>query len=177
MFAQLSIPLKIPKIPIEKKLVQHSGSHDRNKFLHTDSLQDDNIAGIKLYSCGEIFDSEIIKQLPKKLIDAEIPSVYFMEVEKENKKANYLPPHIDRGRRCAINFYIECSGEITEFYDKNIKLMASFSANNNSAWILDVTKPHAVKFKTGNRRSGITLSFKHRSYEKIVSELKDYIQC
>lgn len=171
-FKKLNFGVTLQPVPTDKVLVQHSGSHDRNKFLHTDKLDEANIAGIKLYSCGTKFDSEIIEQLPQELVSIETPSVYYMEVEKENNEATYLPPHIDRGRRCALNFYIDCDEEVTEFYDENANMLGSFSATKGSAWLLDVSKPHSVKFNNSNKRTGITLSFKHKNYEQVVSALK-----
>lgn len=177
MFSELNLPISIPAMPLSRQLVQHSGSHDRAKFLHTDKLDETKIAGIKLYLCGEKFDTEILSQLPKELLDVEVPYVYAMDVEKESTEANYLPPHIDRGRRCALNFYTECGEEVTEFYDANTNLLGSFSAKKGSAWLLDVSKPHAVRFNSSAKRSGVTLSFRHKNYDKIADVLKGYIKC
>lgn len=177
MFKQINIPIKIPNIPVGIKLVQNSGSHDRHKFLYTEKLDDINIASISLYSCGKEFDEIFLSQLPKKLLDIEVPSVYFMTISKENKNANYLPIHIDKGRRCALNFYTKCNDEITEFYNEDGKFLNSFIAKKDSVWLLDVSKPHSVKFNSNSKRNGITLSFKHKNYERIENSLKEYIKC
>lgn len=177
MFTKLNLSISMPTMPLTRQLVQHSGSHDRAKFLHTDKLDEVSIAGIKLYSCGKEFDEKVLSQLPKELLNVEVPYVYVMDVEKEDTKANYLPPHIDRGRRCALNIYTECAEEVTEFYDENANMLDSFSATKGSAWLLDVSKPHAVKFNSNAKRSGITLSFRHKNYDKIAAALKGYKKC
>jgi len=116
---------------------------------------------------------------------------FFMTMMRVNTA---IPPHTDSGIQSTINFYIRTDNCLTQFYrikndrpktkqvinqtDGHIFDVAdldtteSFVAETNSAWLLDVTKPHAV-IPLGDfaERVAIVLSSK-LSYSTVADLLK-----
>lgn len=157
-----------PVSEVLKELVQKSGGSERAKYKHTNDIPDRDIAEIRLYSVDTITSDYLINQLPKAVLDIERPKVFYMEVDCA-EGANYLPPHIDRGRRCAINLYTKCAGEKTIFYGD---VQDVFIAKDNEVWALDVSKPHSVQFNKNGIRTGYTFSFKHAKYRHLIHALE-----
>lgn len=129
-------------------------------------------------------------------IDSIIPKEYqkyfFMTIMKINRE---IPPHTDSGIKTAINFYIKTDDCLTQFYKfvtdkpktkqvenqtnghiydvKDLDRVASFMAQPNEGWVLNVTKPHAVipqfNFK---ERLAVALSTE-LEYDVVCDLLKD----
>jgi hypothetical protein len=98
-----------------------------------------------------------------KVIPEQERDNFFMTMMRVNTA---IPPHTDSGIQSTINFYIRTDNCLTQFYrvktntpvtrqvdnqtdghifDVNdLDAVESFVAKTNSAWLLDVTKPHAV---------------------------------
>lgn len=97
-----------------------------------------------------------------------IPEKYHKDISITLMKINTeIPPHTDSGIKSTINFYIQTSDCLTQFYKldadkpkiKQIKNQSdgviynendlirttSFLASPGEAWLLDVSKPHSVK--------------------------------
>jgi hypothetical protein len=103
-----------------------------------------------------------------------------------------VPPHTDSEINCTINFYVETEPCVTKFYrsegnsvtlkipdqtngriyDKdNLVCTGEFMAKSGDAYLLDVTKIHAVQPLFGlNKRTAITLCTDKYDYDQ-VSEM------
>jgi hypothetical protein len=116
---------------------------------------------------------------------------FFMTMMRVNTA---IPPHTDSGIQSTINFYIRTDDCLTQFYqlktttptttqvdnqtDGHIFDVAdltetnAFVAEPNTAWLLDVTKPHSV-IPQGNfaERQAIVLSSK-LPYSQVIELLK-----
>jgi hypothetical protein len=101
-----------------------------------------------------------------------------MKMEKPHPDST-VPPHVDIGRRSAINVYINCAEETTEFFEANEekKILTSqgkFIAKEGEAWLLNVSKPHAVRMSRANFRSCISFSFRRLRFSELVSLLPTF---
>jgi hypothetical protein len=177
-FAKLMLSIDVASvISSEKTLMQVADVHNRERYKYT-QWQDEVTAPTPLFMyrlTGEA-EQSILKQLPKGLLDREVPGVYYMRMPKPCAESQSLPPHIDRGRRAAINIYMTCTGEITQFFDadyetRNLTLVDSFVANPGEAWLLDVSKPHAVLMQEAVERTGVSLSFRKARFSEIATIL------
>lgn len=104
-----------------------------------------------------------------------------------------IPPHTDTGILVTINFYIETSNCITQFYkfkndpkkyqienqkegfifdENDLEPAGSFIAEQYDAWVLDVSQPHSVK-PIGNitERLGLSLATNTYSYDDVCNML------
>lgn len=168
-FLKLNLSSLNPPTSIEGlTLAQVAGAKERSRYKYTDTIPDQDIAEIRLYAIPNEVAEYMLKQLPQNILNIEVPKVYYMEVVCAGS-ASYLPPHIDKGRRCALNLYVDCAEEETIFYGDT---QESFVAKNNEAWLLDVSKPHSVKFSADRKRIAYTFSFKHAKYEKLANILR-----
>lgn len=177
-FEKLKIPIDVSGvIAAEKTLVQVADVHNRERYKYT-QWQEEAYAPTPLLMykvTGEV-EQYILRQLPKALLERETPGVFYMRMPKPCAESKSLPPHIDRGRRAAINIYMTCSGEITQFFDaddetRKLTLVDSFVANPGEAWLLDVSKPHAVLMQEAAERAGVSLSFRKVRFSEIANIL------
>jgi hypothetical protein len=112
--------------------------------------------------------------LLQKQLDKEKPGVYFMHMPKPCAGSTAVPPHVDRARRTALNIYLKCSNEITEFYEadeetKTLTAVERFVAKPHDMWALDVSKPHAVLMAEAMERSAISISFRRVRYPELIA--------
>lgn len=156
-------------------IVQRSDQANRAKYKYTDWLEE-KAPGTPLYiyALPTPLQNEILKLLPPKLLEKEVPGVYFMHMPKPCKESESLPPHVDRARRTAVNIYLKCSGEITEFFDadeetKTLTAVERFVAKPYEMWALDVAKPHAVWMTDAMERSAISISFRRVRFDELVT--------
>lgn len=122
-------------------------------------------------------ERQVIDLLPDSLKDTELPRAHLMKMKRLSEKPNMLYPHVDRGRRVAINFYLVCGDETTQFYEadeatKNLTLAADFCAKEGECWMLDVSKPHSVIMNAAPERIGLSLSYRRSRYEDLVGRLE-----
>jgi len=160
-----------------KKYLKHT---DEDKLLQ--HYADKRI----LYKQIDFPYSPILKLLPQKLLELEIPMPHWQVFG-----GDYLvPPHIDKGRLCAINIYTSVNGERTVLYNKlrnGVRLetenefvtnesfipewiteTGSFIANQWDVYLLDVSCPHAVINMTSNKRISISFSFYKLKFNDIL---------
>ncbi len=172
-FNKLDIKISIPEFdPSKLSVMQIVDVPNRDKYKYT--LWEKEIAPptpLHIFCTTKEFAKKITDQLPKEITDLEIPNVYYMRMEKPHIDST-VPPHVDRGRRAAINIYIDCNKEVTEFFEadetnKTLISKGSFVAQPNDVWLLNVSKPHAVRMKAASLRSGISLSFRKLKAEQI----------
>jgi hypothetical protein len=122
-------------------------------------------------------EKQVIDLLPDALKDAEVPRVHLMKMKRLSDRPNMLYPHVDRGRRVAINFYLVCGDETTLFFEadeatRNLTPVAVFCAKEGECWMLDVSKPHAVIMNAAPERMGLSLSYRRSRYEDLTRRLE-----
>jgi hypothetical protein len=102
--------------------------------------------------------------LPKKLLEEEIPGIIFNVIDPTNDgKHAMLGPHVDKIRKCAINFYLNPTGEETKYYaykDCKITQVDSFIVNSDI--------PHSVDLKQNHIRKILSFSFVNTPFEKVL---------
>jgi hypothetical protein len=130
----------------------------------------------KTYQLLEEDKKKIISQLPQSLLALETPDdIGIMNmILPESDDVVYLPPHIDKVRLTAINFYLETSGGETLYYeyiDGELKEKFKFVANKGEIWLLDVDKPHSVKIQYPYVRKVLTISFKKLKYGEVLNHV------
>lgn len=100
-----------------------------------------------------------------------------------------LPPHIDNGILTTINFYIACSGYVTQFYDVETEFDApyaqgdgrtydlnllrktdSFIAQDGDAWVLNVRVPHSISSLSSDQlpRTAIVMQTRKHSFDRVI---------
>jgi len=126
-----------------------------------------------MYSLLPEVEQQIIDSLPDSLKHKETPRAFLMKMKRLSDKPNMLYPHVDRARRTAINFYLACGDETTQFYDvdeaeKSLTPAESFCAKVGDCWVLDVSKPHSVVMNAAPERVGLTLSYRRTKYADFV---------
>lgn len=177
-FKRIALNIDVQRLEAApRRLVQVSDDHNRDRYPYT-RWQPEAAAPTPLlmYALPDDVVEGIIAQLPPSLMKRERPSVHLMAMPKPCPESRSLPPHVDRGRRCAINVYLACGGEVTEFYDADEKactlsLVDSFIAKPGEAWLLDVSKPHAVMMREAKERLGLTISFRRVKFAEMAAML------
>jgi len=114
----------------------------------------------------------LISQLPKKVLELEIPYVFIIKVDPSDSPLPILAAHVDINRSCGINIYIEANGERTQFYDwdpktKTLSETEYFIAERGECWLMDTTIPHSVSLVTGMQRVMLTFSFVKSPYQTV----------
>ena len=177
MFKKLALTIDTHEIlAAPRTLVQVSDVYNRKRYKYTEWIEESAPpTPLLMYSLPESVTNKIITQLPPKLVQRELPGVFLMVMAKPCPESKALPPHIDRGRRAAINVYLKCNGETTQFYSadeemKSLSLLGEFTAQEGDAWLMDVSMPHAVMMRDATERVGISMSFRHSRYQEL-SEL------
>ena len=178
-FKQLDITLDVQWIlSTPHQLIQTTdiGKVDKYKYA---SWVDSTIEPTPLLMFSLLPDVEkrVIDLLPDALKDAEVPRVHLMKMKRLSDRPNMLYPHIDRGRRVAINFYLVCGDETTLFFEadeatSSLKSVAEFCAKEGECWMLDVSKPHAVIMNAAPERMGLSLSYRRSRYEDLAGSLE-----
>lgn len=161
-----------------RELVQVADVHNRGRYKYTEWQDEDAPpTPLLMYRLQDDVVEKVLSQLPKDLLAREVPGVYLMRMPKPCEESKSLPPHIDRGRRAAINIYLKCDGETTEFYEadeksKSLSVTGSFTAAKGESWLMDVSVPHAVLMRESNERIGLSLSFRRLRYADLAQMLE-----
>lgn len=129
----------------------------------------------RVYDTREEDEKRIIAQLPKKLLDLEVPRLWVLNIQAAEDGKSMLAPHTDIGRVTTVNFYSNTNGERTCFYEYGaggaIKEVGSFVAKDGEAWVLDVSNPHGVELVKGKTRRVLSLSFLTTPFDKVMEAL------
>jgi hypothetical protein len=175
---RLNLSFDLSGIELDTSLLTFNGEFYRPQKYGVSMLRDPNIKVTTnvTYQLKEEDKKKIISQLPPSLIQLETPTdIGIMEIiTLEGTDDVYLPPHVDKVRLTAINFYLETNADVTTYYNynqgKTIPIF-DFVANKHEAWLLDVDKPHSVKLKSPVKRKILTISFKNLSYKEVLSHV------
>lgn len=127
------------------------------------------------YEAADEDAARIIAQLPKKLLDIEVPKVWILNIQATTDEKVMLAPHKDGVRLTAVNFYTKTNGERTVFYEYkagSIKEVDSFVAQDGDTYIMNVDEPHSVELCPGEARKFLTLAFITTPFEQVVSALQ-----
>jgi len=133
-------------------------------------VTDEQFTGIKYYDTRQTNPVwSLVKETARKYW-----SLSFMEI------SGSIMPHTDSGAATVINVYGQTNNGVTRFYQPNVMQLdkdkiknqtngnifkqeqlteiGSFVANNNDAWLLDVSKIHAVDMQGNCARWAYCLS-------------------
>ena len=179
-FSQIELKFDVPDFDISSwRMAQVADISDRARYKYT--LWEKELAPptpLHVYAVPEPYAKSLLLQLPRAVLDREVPGVFYMKMEKPHPNST-VPPHVDIGRRSAINVYIKCSQEITEFFEANeetktLTSQGTFVAKEGDAWLLNVSKPHAVRMSCASLRSCISFSFRKLRFDELVGLLPAY---
>jgi hypothetical protein len=125
----------------------------------------------------------LFHKLHRKNIFTIKPSIYFCEFTG----SGLVTPHTDVKDTVALNFYLSSTIDATIFYTPNegavtipntqsyrvdqVNEVARFSARQFDAYVLDVTKIHAIDKTDDSVRSMISYRWQGPSYEEILNSL------
>ncbi len=172
-FRRLELSIEVPEFDVSAcRLVQIADVPNRARYKYT--LWEKESAPptpLHVFEVPNPYAAQLRSQLPQAVLDREVPGVFYMKMEKPHPDST-VPPHIDVGRRTAINVYIHCSEENTEFFsadeqNKTLISRGSFKAKKGEAWLLNVSKPHAVRMSDANLRSCISFSFRRLKFDEL----------
>jgi len=178
-FKKLNISLDFRWIlPTPHQLIQTTdiGKVDKYKYASwADSTFEPT--PLLMFSLLPDVEKQVIDLLPNALKDGEAPRVHLMKMKRLSDRPNMLYPHVDRGRRVAINFYLVCGGKTTLFFEadeatRSLTPIAEFCAKEGECWMLDVAKPHAVIMNAARERIGLSLSYRRNRYEDLARRLE-----
>jgi hypothetical protein len=128
---------------------------------------------LEVYKLPNEITNTVLQQLPLMLLEKEVPDVFFAKFVK-GVSTDILLPHIDIGRRCGINIYIDSSpDQVTSFYNCNqsieqLEVIETFVSNPGETWGLDTTVLHSVLMPDTSPRSFISLSFRKLKLKNLV---------
>ena len=177
-FSQLTLNIEVPAFDTSQwRMVQIADVPDRARYKYT--LWEQELVPptpLHVYAVPEPYAKQLLAQLPQPVLEREVPGVYYMKMEKPHPNST-VPPHVDVGRRTAINVYTHCAEEVTEFFepDETAQLLTSkgsFTAEAGDAWLLNVSKPHAVRMKKAQLRACVSFSFRRLRFEELEVLLK-----
>lgn len=172
-YKKLNIAISVPDMDTANwRLAQVADVPDRARYKYT--FWEKEYAPptpLHVYKIPQPIAETLLSQLPESIIRREIPGVFFMKMDKPHP-ASTVPPHVDVGRRTAINVYVECSGEVTEFFEaddvsKQLTSKGSFTARKGEAWLLNVSKPHAVRMTKAPLRACVSFSFRRLKFSEL----------
>ena len=112
----------------------------------------------------------------------------------EIKGTGFLNPHIDHNTNVTLNYYIQSVDDITTFYTAKNNVLGfnysnrdqsniydvddlsvdiEFIANNNTAYLLDVSKIHSVTKTSILPRKFISYQWKDHTFHEIIQDLSE----
>lgn len=177
-FKQLDIKLDagwLLSTPHELLQTTDIGKIDRYKYASWGDMSMEPTP-LLMYSLLPEVEQQVLDLLPDMLKIPEVPRVFLMKMKLLSDKPSMLYPHVDRARRTAINFYLICGDETTQFYDadettQTLTPANSFCAKAGECWMLDVAKPHSVIMNAAPERVGLSLSYRRSRYSDLVGRV------
>jgi len=156
-FSQIALQFEVPDFDASSwPMAQVADVPDRARYKYT--LWEKEIAPptpLHVFAIPEPYANKLLSQLPRAVLDREVPGVFYMKMEKPHQGST-VPPQ--------------------EFFEANeeTKILTSqgkFIAKEGEAWLLNVSKPHAVRMSRSNLRSCISFSFRRLRFSELVSLL------
>lgn len=172
-FRRLELSIDVPEFDMSScRLAQIADVPNRDRYKYT--LWEKESAPptpLHVFEVPNPYADQLRSQLPQAILDREVPGVFYMRMEKPHADST-VPPHVDVGRRTAINVYIHCNEEITEFFaadeqTQTLSSKGSFKAKEGEVWLLNVSKPHAVRMSEAHLRSCISFSFRRLKFDEL----------
>lgn len=153
------------------KPVLHRTYSKRQKY-NRDTDESYTLIPTTTYSLPDDVISKLTQQLPKAVLDIEVPQVFILRMEASSAQLPVLGAHVDFNRSCGINIYLEANGETTHYYNwdadtKALEEEERFIAETGDCWLMDTSVPHSVSLVTDRQRSMLTYSFVKAPYQKI----------
>lgn len=148
-----------------------------------DKFQKFGIAAVKQFECYALHvatsykarPEDVMKAtrfLPRELLQLEEPEGWVLSMQGDG----YLPAHIDKDRECTINFYFDCKGQKSRFFDykdRELTVMDTFVAEHGDVYLLNVKEVHDVSLCPDSPRKVFGLTFKDTPYETVLRILSN----
>lgn len=172
-FTKLSLPLDTCGVFTDPDGLLCNGEYLRQQKYGVALLRKKSFTSVpnRSYTASNEDTERVISQLPRHLLDIEVPKVWVLDIRPTDDECVMLAPHIDGVRVTAINIYSNTNGERTCYYEYGaggeITEVDSFTAKDGDVWLMDVSKPHAVELKPGKTRRVLTISFITTPYEVV----------
>lgn len=177
-FQKLNLVIDVQRVrEAPTRLIQTVDVHNRDRYKYTQWVAESAApTPLMIYALPDDVVDAILAQLPPAVVAKETPGVFLMRMPKPCAESRSLPPHVDRGRRAAINVYLDCANETTQFFEadeeaERLDLVGSFMAKPGESWLLDVSKPHAVLMGEAKERTGVTISFRRTRFAELAALL------
>ena len=169
MFAKLNKSFNVDNFTIDKEVI----SYDRIKYNRVQDINHNNFYAV-------------IPEIHRRFFRHTLMTI-----------TDDIVPHKDNGVLTSINFYIKTNGGLTNFYEffphnhpivkyktqgngvnyhpLQLKLCGSFVANDHDAYLLDVSKPHAVLFNVPKPifRTAVVLQTPVFNFQQVFEMLKE----
>jgi hypothetical protein len=174
MFKKLALPIQVEKYTLKDTQFKCGDTVDGQfKGLH--------------YSFADIANADELM--------AVIPEQYRKDFCLSIVEINTnVPAHTDSGIKAVINFYIKTDGCATRFFtpkadartyqienqhdggriydEADLEEAGSFIAQDDDAWLLDVTMPHAVKPNSDQVRIAAQIATNSYNYNQVLNMLE-----
>ena len=183
-FASLKLPFDVPLIADE----QMSFHQSYLKPQRYNRRFNENYTFVPA-SSYTLLNADVAHDLATRLSElipsiSEVPEMFLLRLPPSDSDDGMLPPHVDYGRMCAVNVYLKCSGETTQFYTwdeeaRTVVPSSHFVADPMSCWLLDTSVPHAVRVNRGRERLLLTFSFSETSFNAVKAACAEagLLQC
>jgi hypothetical protein len=130
-----------------------------------------------LHALPEDVVGKLLEQLPKAVLDVEVPHVFIIQMDGADAELPTLAAHVDPNRSCGINIYLQANGERTQYYDwdsksKTLTETEHFVAKQGECWLMNTQVPHSVSLIKNKQRSMLTFSFVNTEYSVIKEALE-----
>lgn len=147
----------------------------------------------QVLSYHELSNSDTVYQYWPRLRDLRPGMIQFATITSQ--RGGYLRPHRDHGDlKCVINWYLTSNNSTTAFYVERdqaqpycavgeshakiylghqINKVSEFQARDGDIYLLNVSEIHSVHAPQGGIRSFITMSWKDRSYQEVLSAARE----
>jgi len=116
---------------------------------------------------------QILQQLPKTLLDKEIPDIFVAKFSKKNIP-DMLLPHIDFGRRCAIDIFLSPGNELvlTHFHineeNEILEVLETSTINEYTTIALNTRTLHSATLLNNYCEYFISISFRKIKYNDLI---------
>jgi hypothetical protein len=176
-FAKVDLPLDASGVFMDTSDLPCNGEYLKQQKYGVALLRKKFFTSIpnRSYEASEADRQKIVSQLPKNLLEIEVPKLWVLDMNPTDDEVVMLAPHVDGVRVTALNIYSNTHGERTCFYEYvaggDIREVDSFVARDGDVWLMDVSNPHAVELKPGKRRRVLTISFITTPYEVVREAL------
>lgn len=158
------------------------------KYKERYSRQDDNVNYLEQFEIDFNYQNQLMSIFPSCILEKEKPRVLLMYLNHDGD----LPPHIDFGISCGVNYYIKIIGEeqnlvfykfknpqLVDMYDPRyyfeefLDEVDRFVPKENEFWLLNNQQIHSVINKSNTLRKMLCFNFNKLNYYQVLEMFLD----